>query len=488
MDDKRCCSKCLLYHLPCNLGDNRSGQRTESSFLHLSCHSFTEHILERIKLYLLPPECCRLIFDKLVRMHGLAWENLDNFRKCHLPLIHLGGYPGVRDSWMNVIASQRKFLISLDISCSVVTDRGLVLLNDCFGLENLALNYCYQISDRGLGFMSSLTKLNSLNIKYCNSVTDEDMEHLSGLHKLSYLDLLGCPVTFASLETISAFTSLVQLNLNRCGLSDVGCQKLSELIQLKDLNLGYNRITNACLINLKGLINLESLNLESCQISSEGLLSIEGLTSLRTLELSETRVKALSHLSGLHNLENLNLSCTSVNKNSLAALSPLTSLKSLNLCHLAISDQGLPFLSSFMNLQSLEISDGFLNDAGTRSIKDLTSLKLLNLSYNFGITDVTLGRISGIAIKIHSINYSSFLVSRCLFCSLILYFATSAGLTALCLLNLTYNTDITDAGLCHLTPLKNLRSLYLDFTKVTAGGLRRLQRDVLPNLVIFQPC
>ncbi|KAH7688541.1 RNI-like protein [Dioscorea alata] len=463
MDDKRRCSKCLLYHLPCNLGDNRSGQRTVPSFLQLSFHS-TEHILERIKLYLLPPECCQLIFDKLVRMHGLALENLENFRKCYFPLIHLGGYPGVRDSWMNVIASQGESLISLDISCSIVTDRGLVLLKDCFGLRNLALNYCYQISDRGLGFMSSLTKLKSLNIKYCNSVTDEDMEHLSG------------------------FTSLLQLNLNRCGLSDVGCQKLSALIQLKDLNLGYNGITNACLMNLKGLINLESLNLESCQISSEGLLSIKGLTSLRTLELSETRVEALSHLSGLRNLENLNLSCTSVNENSLTALSTLTSLKSLNLGHLVTSDEGLRFLSSFMNLQSLEISDGFLNDAGTRSIKDLTSLKLLNLSYNFGITDVTLGRISGIAIKIHSINYSSFLVSRCLFCSLILYFATSAGLTALCLLNLTYNTDITDAGLCHLTPLKNLRSLYLDFTKVTAGGLRRLQRDVLPNLVIFQPC
>ncbi|KAH7688543.1 RNI-like protein [Dioscorea alata] len=512
MDDKRRCSKCLLYHLPCNLGDNRSGQRTVPSFLQLSFHS-TEHILERIKLYLLPPECCQLIFDKLVRMHGLALENLENFRKCYFPLIHLGGYPGVRDSWMNVIASQGESLISLDISCSIVTDRGLVLLKDCFGLRNLALNYCYQISDRGLGFMSSLSQLRSLSIIKNKGITAEGIEaitnlsnlenlnlercsrihggliHLRGLTKLKSLNIKYCnSVTDEDMEHLSGFTSLLQLNLNRCGLSDVGCQKLSALIQLKDLNLGYNGITNACLMNLKGLINLESLNLESCQISSEGLLSIKGLTSLRTLELSETRVEALSHLSGLRNLENLNLSCTSVNENSLTALSTLTSLKSLNLGHLVTSDEGLRFLSSFMNLQSLEISDGFLNDAGTRSIKDLTSLKLLNLSYNFGITDVTLGRISGIAIKIHSINYSSFLVSRCLFCSLILYFATSAGLTALCLLNLTYNTDITDAGLCHLTPLKNLRSLYLDFTKVTAGGLRRLQRDVLPNLVIFQPC
>ncbi|KAH7688533.1 RNI-like protein [Dioscorea alata] len=526
MDDKRCCSKCLLYHLPCNLGDNRSGQWTVPSFPQLGFHSFTEHILERKKLYLLPPECCLLIFDKLVRMHGLALKNLDNFRKCHLPLIHLGGYPGVRDSWMNVIASQGEFLISLDISCSIVTDRGLVLLKDCFGLRNLALNYCYQISDRGLGFMSSLsqlrslsiiknkgltaegieaftnlsnlenlnlercsrihgglihlrglTKLKSLNIKYCNSVTDEDMEHLSGLHKLSYLDLLGCPVTFASLETISGFTSLLQLNLNRCDLSDVGCQKLSELIQLKDLNLGYNGITNACLINLKGLTNLESLNLEYCQISSEGLLSIEGLTSLRTLELSETGVEALSHLSGLHNLENLNLSCTSVEDDNLAALSTLTSLKSLNLDHLEISDASLPFLSIFSglthldlsgcclfgfgmgylyftNLQSLEISDGFLNDFCTRSIKDLTSLKLLNLSYNSEITDVTLERIS--------------------------------GLTALCSLNLS-NTAVTGAGLRHLKPLTNLRSLYLNNTRMSALWLWTYQRYVLSNLVIFQP-
>ncbi|KAH7688558.1 RNI-like protein [Dioscorea alata] len=508
MDDKRRCSKCLLYHLPCNLDDNRSGQRIVPSFLQLGFSSFTEHILERIKLYLLPPECCQLIFDKLVRMHGLALENLENFRKCHFPLIHLGGYPGVRDVWMNVIASQGKFLESLDISCSNVTDHGLVLLKNCFNLKKLALNYCYQISDRGLRFMSKgieaftnlsnlaflnlercsrihgglihlrgLTKLKSLNIKYCNSVTDEDMEPLSG------------------------FTSLLQLNLNQCGLSDEECQKLSELIQLKDLNLGYNKITNACLINLKGLINLESLNLDACNISSEGLLNIEGLTSLRTLELSKTRVEALSHLSGLislrtlelsetrvealghlsglHNLENLDLSFTLVNDNSLAALSTLTSLTSLNLQYLKISDEGLPFLSShiglthldlsgckhldigfdklkcFKNLQSLEICDGYLDDSCVDSIKGITSLKLLNLANNCDLTDMTLESIS--------------------------------ELTALCLLNASYNFKITDAGLQHLTPLKNLRSLYLDFTKVTADKLRRLQRNALPNLVIFQP-
>ena len=73
-------------------------------------------------------------------------------------LIHLGGYPGVRDSWMNVIASQGESLESVDISWSDITDCGLVLLKDRFNLQKLALNYCYQISDRGLGFMSSVHK------------------------------------------------------------------------------------------------------------------------------------------------------------------------------------------------------------------------------------------------------------------------------------------------------------------------------------------
>ncbi|RWW71256.1 hypothetical protein BHE74_00021013 [Ensete ventricosum] len=115
---------------------------------------------------------------------------------CHQD-IHLGEYPGVKDGWMGIVSSQGQSLLSLDISCSDVTDSGLCLLKNCSNIQSLKCNYCDQISDCGLEHISGkylwlllhaikcelsadLKKLESLNIKYCNCVTDADMVPLSG--------------------------------------------------------------------------------------------------------------------------------------------------------------------------------------------------------------------------------------------------------------------------------------------------------------------
>lgn len=62
----------------------------------------------------------------------------------------------------------------------------------------------------------------------------------------------------------------------------------------------------------------------------------------------------------------------------------------------------------------------------------------------------------------------------------------NAGLTALVSLNVS-NSHITNNGLQHLKPLKNLLSLSLESCKVTASEIRKLQSTALPNLVSFRP-
>ena len=62
----------------------------------------------------------------------------------------MGEYPGVSDSWMDVISSQGVSLLSVDLSGSEITNSGLIHLKDCTNLQALNLNYCDQISDHGL--------------------------------------------------------------------------------------------------------------------------------------------------------------------------------------------------------------------------------------------------------------------------------------------------------------------------------------------------
>lgn len=66
----------------------------------------------------------------------------------------MGEYPGVNDSWMDVISSQGSSLLSVDLSGSEVTDTGLLHLKDCTNLQALNFDYCDQISDRGLELIS----------------------------------------------------------------------------------------------------------------------------------------------------------------------------------------------------------------------------------------------------------------------------------------------------------------------------------------------
>lgn len=71
----------------------------------------------------------------------------------------MGEYPGVDDSWMDIISSQGQSLLSVDLSGSDVSNAGLMFLKDCLNLQNLALDFCDGISDRGLAHMSGTSDL-----------------------------------------------------------------------------------------------------------------------------------------------------------------------------------------------------------------------------------------------------------------------------------------------------------------------------------------
>ncbi|PWA49145.1 leucine-rich repeat family protein [Artemisia annua] len=100
------------------------------------------------------------------------------------------------------------------------------------------------------------------------------------------------------------------------------------------------------------------------------------------------------------------------------------------------------FQSSITKRGASNICSGGITDAGVKNTKDLRSLVLLNLSQNHCLTDASLALIT--------------------------------GLTQLVSLYLS-NSRVTSSGLQHLKPLKKLKSLSLESTKVIANDLKRLQ-------------
>ncbi|KAH9653458.1 hypothetical protein KPL70_027406 [Citrus sinensis] len=124
--------------------------------------------VDKYKSFSMPSrDITQQIFSELLFSHCLTKASLKAFRDCALQDVLLGDYPRVKDSWMDVIASQGSSLLSADLSGSAVTDTGLGCLKDCTNLEALTFNYCDRISECGLKYISGLMKFESLNIRCC---------------------------------------------------------------------------------------------------------------------------------------------------------------------------------------------------------------------------------------------------------------------------------------------------------------------------------
>lgn len=111
-------------------------------------------ILKHFKIVL-----CRYRADNVQHVGVCCLESVTIYSFCFWQDINLGEYPGVDDTWMDVVSSQGPSLLSADISGSDVTDSGLLNIKDCENVEALNLNFCDKISDVGLGCISGIVLL-----------------------------------------------------------------------------------------------------------------------------------------------------------------------------------------------------------------------------------------------------------------------------------------------------------------------------------------
>ncbi|CAH9092089.1 unnamed protein product [Cuscuta epithymum] len=288
----------------------KDGNRKCQSLMELCISTICEDIDKYNSFSMLPRDISQQIFDELVYSQSLNEVGLEAFRDCALQDVNLGEYPGLNDSWMDVIYSQGSSLLSVDLSASDVTDYGMAQLKDCKNLQELNFNYCDQISDRGLEHVCCLTSLTSLSLRRNNMVTAQGMSALSGLINLVKLDLERSPKIHGGLVYLRGLTKLESLNINCCNcITDSDIKSLTVLKNLKVLQVASNKVTDYGVTFLRALNKLTLLNMEGCPITAACLESLSALGSLLYLNLSRCHLTddGCDKFSGIPSLKVLNL-------------------------------------------------------------------------------------------------------------------------------------------------------------------------------------
>ncbi|CAL5375596.1 unnamed protein product [Camellia sinensis] len=482
--------------------DNKQGKIPRPSLMELCIYKICKDIDKHTTFSMLPRDISQQIFNELVYSQCLTEVSLQAFRDCALQDLDLGEYPGLKDSWMDVISSQGSSLLSVDLSGSDVTDSGLIPLKSCTNLQALNFNYCDQISDHGLAHIRGLSNLTTLSFRRNNQITAQglnvfaglinllklDLErcpgihgglvHLKGLAKLESLNIKCCncitdadmkPLSGACLFVLGGLTNLKELQISCSKVSDYGISFLGGLHKLSLLNMeGCPAVTAACLDSLAAIPALLYLNLSRCNLSDDGCEKFSGLRNLKVLNLGFNDISdaCLVHMRGLTNLESLNLDSCRIDDEGLVNLAGLQHLRCLELSDTAVGSNGLRHLSGLINLESINLSFTDVTDGGLRKLSGLSSLKSLNLDAR-QITDAGLSALTnGFHVYMAAIFASAFIgVGPCClnFCL--------TGLTHLDL----FGARITDSGTNYLRNFKNLRSLEICGGGLTDAGVKNIK-------------
>ncbi len=292
------------------------------------------------------------------------------------------------------------------------------------------------------------------------------------LAQIVSLDLSSTWITDADLERVGKIQTLQKLNLAHTRITDVGIEHLKPLENVTELNLYYAEyITDTALAHLRGWKHLEVLNLRGVRLTSAVFEHLAQLTSLRSLDIAFTEVEddGFEQLSSLTKLESLALGGNRLTGSALSSLKLLPTLRTLDAggmqrvdsgrWGLALSEDNLRRLSELTQLRSLTLTGANLND---RRIDRPGN----QLSQRTELPDIS---------KLRSLRNLEFLdLSR----TPVLPGALAAllDLPKLRELRLGLATKVDDTAIDTLIAMKQLKSLHLGGSKVTAEGVERFRK------------
>jgi Leucine-rich repeat (LRR) protein len=153
--------------------------------------------------------------------------------------------------------------------------------------------------------------------------------------------------------------NIVAVNLRGAWVNDFELIDLASLPHLERLDLSHTRITDEGMLHLKSAVNIRELNLYYAElVTDQGMSAIRNWTKLKRLNLRGTRVAngTLEIVSRLTQLEALDIANTQVTDNGMDQLIALVNLKELALGRSRVGESDLGFLRMLPSLTMLDLS------------------------------------------------------------------------------------------------------------------------------------
>jgi len=248
------------------------------------------------------------------------------------------------------------------------------------------------VTDKGIQGLQQLRQLEELNLETAEALTDASMNYVKNIPTLRKLNVRGVDITDVGMPAIAQMTGLRSLDLSHTMLEDVGLENLPALTDLEELYLGGDMITGINLNFLKLLPKLKKLSLDGIQRRNAG--------ACWTPRITDLDLDTISLLSGLEELDlgvGLNLgrggkpaaagggNCKvtgglQITDLGLTKLSKLTKLRRLNLSGARLTPAGLKVLAA-LPLERLSLWNcDTLDDAAANILAEIPTLTNLDLS------------------------------------------------------------------------------------------------------------
>lgn len=258
-------------------------------------------------------------------------------------------------------------------------------------------------------------------------------------------------------------------------VDDTELASIARWVEIKRLSLFYTLVTRRGIPHLSKLASITQLDLSGTSVDSDALKHLKGLTKIEVLDLGSTRVmgKGLKYLRE-SNLKSLNLSGTDTR--NLQYVGQLGGLEKLDLGRTHITDKSLEQLTRRKMCRPVLMAGvaggpctGALHAAAAASLLEYfpARLKKLVLRGDTNITDAGLKHLTALR-ELHTLDLRDTDIGDA-------GLEYVAKLSTLKTLDLT-DTEITDSGLQHLASMPHLEILYVEKTEVTNDGIREFQK------------